>query len=731
MKCLTKRPVCRLGAALFFSFALLTVGHALEYVESSNGLDYPQMESGQTELELADVDLDGHLDILSIGDHGCPYVNSDEHGVMVWFGDGAGNWSVYQNGNFGYGGIAVGDVNNDGLPDVGYAMHHNYSGQDFGDQLIEVALGDGTGRNWQPWDDGLATNGEDWGMFGTDFADVDCDGDLDVASNSFGCCAGVHVYINQRDGSWVQSFGFLGGNSEFDLVFGDINRDGNTDFAVGHQYGTVYFGDGQGGFTNADRNLPSPGIRGHEGVDLADVNGDGGMDLSFTNSGGGVEVWCWDEVNELWVDFSGNLPSSWHAEATQLADMDLDGYIDVVAFGNGDVVVWTGDGTGNWTPVTMFSTPNPGYKSALRVGGDADHNGYPDIALVSEEGGWLNERNHVRFFKETSIPDTITVNPFFPRGGEVFVGGSVGFIDWTGAVPTGETSVVTLELSVTGSNGPWHLIDEELPNNGRHQVIWPEGVSSANCHLRYTATGSNGSAQAITPGPFEIRRSSGEVVELTLTPYDPPITIPPEGGRFLFRARLKNLTGQSQSWEVWSMARLPSGQYHGPLERASIELGPNGGVRLDSLRQNVPGYAPSGAYLYIGYVGVYPDSVADSSYFEVTKSDGEGRMVVSDWSSGRWVTGGRDLPMTTSLGNIYPNPFNAEVTIEYWLETTSDVRLCIFDILGRKVATLVDEQKKSGRHSFIWEASHMPSGVYFCRFAAQNNSQTRRLLLLK
>jgi hypothetical protein len=731
MNYLSEKRLGPFAVAVSVSLLLFAPAYALEYVESSNGLDYPRMESGQTELELADVNLDGHLDILSIGDHGSPYVNTDEHGVMVWFGDGAGNWSVYQNGNFGYGGIAVGDVNNDGLPDVGYAMHHNYSGEDFGDQLIEVALGDGTGRNWQPWDDGLATNGEDWGMFGTDFADVDCDGDLDVASNSFGCCAGVHVYINQGDGSWVQSFGFLGGNSEFDLVFGDINRDGNTDFAVGHQYGTVYFGDGQGGFTKADRNLPSPGTRGHEGVDLADVNGDGGMDLSFTNSSDGVEVWCWDEVNRLWIDFSGNLPSSWHAEATQLADMDLDGYIDVVAFGRGDVAVWTGDGTGNWTPVTMFSTPDPGYKYGLRVGGDADHNGYPDIALVSEEGSWPNERNHLRFFKETSIPDTVTVNPVFPLGGEVFLGGSVGFIDWTSAVPSGENSSVRLELSIAGPDGPWHLIDEDLPNNGRHQVIWPTEVSSSNCRIRYTVVGINGSAQEITPASFEIRSSSVEVVDLTVTPYDPPVTIPPQGGRFFFRARLKNLTGQSQSWEVWSMARLPSGEYYGPLERASIELGPNRGVRLDSLRQNVPGYAPSGGYLYIGYVGVYPDSVADSSYFEVTKIEGEKAAVTFDWDLYAWTVKTPEVPRSTSLTRVYPNPFNAETTVEFQLASESRVRLELFDILGRKVVTLVDEKKGAGKHFLIWDASGQASGIYFCRLTAGNYSETMRMTFLK
>lgn len=75
------------------------------------------------------------------------------------------NWSVVQIGNFGYGGVAIGDVNNDGKLDVGYGIHHNYSGEDLGDQILEVALGNGFGTDWTAWDNGLATNGESWGMF--------------------------------------------------------------------------------------------------------------------------------------------------------------------------------------------------------------------------------------------------------------------------------------------------------------------------------------------------------------------------------------------------------------------------------------------------------------------------------------------------------------------------------------------------------------------------------------
>lgn len=71
------------------------------------------LDEGPTEVEMTDINGDGNIDLLSIGDHGNPYVNVGKHGIIVWFSDGEGNWSSYMVGNFGYGGIAVGDVNND------------------------------------------------------------------------------------------------------------------------------------------------------------------------------------------------------------------------------------------------------------------------------------------------------------------------------------------------------------------------------------------------------------------------------------------------------------------------------------------------------------------------------------------------------------------------------------------------------------------------------------------
>ena len=497
----------------------------LTYVESSTGLIPPELEGGHTEIEMGDVNGDGNLDLASIGDHGSPYINTDQHGVMVWLGDGQGTWGVQQTGDFGYGGIALGDVNGDGLVDVAYGMHHNYSGVDLGDQILEVALGDGTGQGWTPWDDGLAASGEDWGMFGTDLADVDNDGDLDVGSVSFGCCAGVHVYLNQGDGTWTQSFGFLGGNSDMHFVFGDVNGDGNADLAVSQQYESVYLGDGAGGFTAGDGNLPPPGSQGRAGVSLGDINDDGRADLAYCTATGGLKVWSWTGPGS-WQNLSGSLPVSGVYEDTQLFDMDTDGYLDLVAFGRGQVRVWGGDGAGGWTEIAAFSTPAADEVMASRVGGDADHNGYPDIVLVADEGSGYTYQNHARFYRESSSPGSLQIKPVFPRGGEAFRAGSVQFVDWLSAVPAGGPGTVGLELSVHGPGGPWQPLAAGLPNGGRYQWRIPPGMLATNdAYIRYTLTVSPDMAIALTPAAFTILGGAEEPIDGLVATSDSPTVL--------------------------------------------------------------------------------------------------------------------------------------------------------------------------------------------------------------
>lgn len=487
----------------------------ITYIESSNGLNSIALESGRTEVEMADINKDGHIDFLSVGDHGSPYINTQQHGIMVWFGSGTGdNWVLQQTGNFGYGGIAVGDVNNDGFYDAGYGIHHDYSSTDLGDQIFEVALGNGSGTNWTAWDDSLASQGETWGMFHTDFADVDNDGYLDVGSISFGCCAGIHIYKNMVVGKWRQTFGFTGGNSSMEFVFGDINNDGNADFAAAHQYGAPYFGDGTGNFTLKHNNLPPAGNTGFRSVALGDVNNDGGKDLGLiVSSGGAVNVWTWNIATQNWTDLSAGLPASSTYYGVQLFDMDRNGFTDVIAYGNGSLTIWGGNGGTNWTQIASFTTPSPGTYTDLTVGGDGDHNGFPDIVIEAREGSGFNQYNKLRYFKETTPFTGLNITPVYPRGFERIKVNGIINIDWLSAAPATPTSKVKLELSTTGNGGPWSVIADSLPNNGRHQWHIPPAINSENCFIRYTVyiPGTLQSATSFTPNRFII----GNLVGLT------------------------------------------------------------------------------------------------------------------------------------------------------------------------------------------------------------------------
>ena len=89
------------------------------------------------------------------------------------------------------------------------------------------------------------------------------------------------------------------------------------------------------------------------------------------------------------------------------------------------------------------------------------------------------------------------------------------------------------------------------------------------------------------------------------------------------------------------------------------------------------------------------------------------------------------IPFFHQLDQNYPNPFNPITTIDYFLQSRSDISLIIFNLNGREVARLVDEEKSAGKHSVKWDASNLASGIYFYRLQASDFVQTKKMVLLK
>jgi len=81
--------------------------------------------------------------------------------------------------------------------------------------------------------------------------------------------------------------------------------------------------------------------------------------------------------------------------------------------------------------------------------------------------------------------------------------------------------------------------------------------------------------------------------------------------------------------------------------------------------------------------------------------------------------------------SVYPNPFNPSTRITYDLPVPANVRLRIFDVLGRETAVLVDDHMNAGRYSIEWNAQSFPSGTYFVVMQAADKRFIQRMLLLK
>jgi hypothetical protein len=100
------------------------------------------------------------------------------------------------------------------------------------------------------------------------------------------------------------------------------------------------------------------------------------------------------------------------------------------------------------------------------------------------------------------------------------------------------------------------------------------------------------------------------------------------------------------------------------------------------------------------------------------------------------IPGGQNVPSMYDLGQNYPNPFNPSTKISYNIGDPGNVRLQVFDILGREVATLVDERQAAGSYTVTWSGRDMrnipvTSGVYFYRLESGAYTKTNKMVLVK
>ncbi|MCP4634681.1 MAG: T9SS type A sorting domain-containing protein [candidate division Zixibacteria bacterium] len=223
---------------------------------------------------------------------------------------------------------------------------------------------------------------------------------------------------------------------------------------------------------------------------------------------------------------------------------------------------------------------------------------------------------------------------------------------------------------------------------------------------------------------------------IAMEPIDPPVVVS-SPGTFYFNGILVNTTNSAWTKDIWITVEKPGSFEVEVLTFMNVFMPKFFSSTAFNASQFVPNGAPTGAYLYHAYLGDYGTSTAeDTATFGFTIPASFGR-VMGEWTTVDWrdlFNGGitiEPLPISYDLSQNYPNPFNPTTTINYQLPKDCDVTLEVYNLLGQRVATLVDGYVGAGYHTVDWNAATYSSGVYFYRLQADNFQQVKKMMLVK
>jgi hypothetical protein len=626
----------------------------------------PQFGTKRTfSVAWGDYDDDGDADIL---------VGNYDNKSYLFVNDGTGGFTEHPQGPFWEDytrSFAWGDYDNDG--DLDFARgnggyHQNelwvYNGSYFtGDDQF------GTGY----------TTSLSWG-------DSDNDGDLDLAVGNIGQ---NYLYVNDGTGAFTEEAQFgANDNSTQSTAWGDCDNDGDLDLAVGNTYENyIYINDGAGGFT--EKGLP--GDRNTQGIAWGDYDNDGDLDLAEGTSTGQNYLYVNDGTGVFTEEPQFGTSTVY---SIAWADFDNDGDLDLaLGIPTGQNYIYVNNGAGGFTGQPYFGAH---YTQSI-AWGDCDNDGDLDLA----EGNRADEQNCLYVNGENGDDYLLLhlVGHFHDEGAGFSNRNGIGanvFVYEQGHLGDDDHLLGFREIEANGGYCGQNSMDAEfgLPNDENVDILikWP---GSDGSHIEEAWLGVE-KGQRLT-----LHEGGGSPLDVVLNFFEAE---PHSNGILL-------------GWDLNTTGNTEIGGFN--LYRSTKSAGEGKMITpRDKLNANlITGKSP---YSYLD--ATVEKGITYSYWLEAVDVGGAAETfgpVECAWRGA--------LPTAYALYQSRPNPATGSATIAFDLPEDVEVTLAVYDINGRKIATVVNETLPAGEHEP--KVSGLSPGVYVYRLEAGEFSAARKMVV--